>query len=179
MGIESFSSILAQNPIYITSFYLEIILHRSHISYKCFNVPFLNEIFCNLIYSITCSNYSGVTSARSLMFGRVGKLIPACREPALQIWVVLKLNLPTPHAREFNPVFMTQLILLSQTRVEFKTTNAIRKRAVPRRMRNDYRVKQMLPKRVDVAPPPVRRPLPHHSHHTCGRNCFCPHQIGH
>ena len=38
--------------------------------------------------------------------------------------------------------------------------------AVPRRMRNDYRVKQMLPKRVDVAPPPVRRPLPHHSHHT-------------
>jgi hypothetical protein len=28
--------------------------------------------------------------------------------------------------------------------------------AVPRRMRNDYRIKQGLPKRVDVAPPPVR-----------------------
>jgi hypothetical protein len=40
--------------------------------------------------------------------------------------VVLKLILPTPHAREFNLVSVTQLILLSQTRV-FETTNAIRK----------------------------------------------------
>jgi hypothetical protein len=50
--------------------------------------------------------------------------------------------------------------------LEFEMTNAIRKRAVPRRMRNDYRVKQGLPKRVDVAPPPVCWPLPHHSHLT-------------
>jgi|ERR1700683_146992 len=104
MGFESFSSILAQNSIYITSFYLKIILRRSCISYKFLYVPFLIQIFCNLTYSITCSKYSGVANTRSLMFGRVGKLIPACREPALQIWVVLKLNLPTPHAREFDPV---------------------------------------------------------------------------
>jgi hypothetical protein len=41
-----------------------------------------------------------------------------------------------------------------------------RPRAVPRRMRNDYRVKQGLPKRVDVVPPPVCWPLPHHLHLT-------------
>jgi hypothetical protein len=73
-----------------------------------------------------CLICPGVAITRSLLFGRVGKLVPACREPALQLWVVLKLILPTPHAREFDLVSVTRLILLSQTRV-FETTNAIRK----------------------------------------------------
>jgi hypothetical protein len=54
-----------------------------------------------------CLICPGVAITRSLMFGRVGKLVPACREPALQLWVVLKLILPTPHAQEFDLVLVT------------------------------------------------------------------------
>ena len=130
----------AQNSIYIISFYLKIILCRSCISYKFFYASFLIEILCNLTYSIICLTCPRVANTRSLMFGRVGKLVPACCEPALQFWVVLKLILLTPHTQEFDPVLVMQLILLSQTHVEFETTNTIRKCAVPCRMRNDYRV---------------------------------------
>ena len=42
--------------------------------------------------------------------------------------------------------------------------NSMARCAVPHHMRNDYRVKQGLPKQVDVVPPPVHWPPPHHLH---------------
>ena len=127
MGFESFSTTLGKNSIYITSFYLKIILRCSCIFYKFFYVLSLIEIFCNQTYSIICLTYPGVANTCSLMFGRVGKLVPTCCEPAFQFWVVLKLILPTPHAREFNLILVMRFNLLSQTHLEFETTNAIRK----------------------------------------------------
>jgi hypothetical protein len=164
--VESISWILAKNSVHSSSFCFSVFLvcsfhpHRVlHVSF-CFEILAVNYIYSHLSNSKNLKTYWRWFHLAVLCLGELTidfRLYWACAPG----WASTGIKLPdSSRSRIWSCQRDNFQFFLSQTHVKEQNL-AIRKLAVPHCMRNKYRVKQRLPKRVmwQISPPPVR-----HSH---------------